>query len=604
MQSLSDNLIIGFMCLMMVLGLMYYYRKIGHVHLRTGAFAYLFCGLAALAVPILEHLTLSGADGVGILGRFLFAAGLFTCFRQVAGLGGSLNLLVAGMVALGVASILVTLFNPGEVVGRLALELPALALSSLGLWALTRHRHTASALSTGVMMAFYLGLSTGIHVLELEFLQPFDAIAMLLLGGSLIVMSMEAMIDELTEHEKRLDAVAMENRRLELQFEESQRLESLGVLASGIAHDFNNMLTSIIGYTSLAIRRLPVDSEVRKDLYMAMSGARQASELSSEMLTYAGKGPVSLQSLELSALVDGMSGLVNSLVPRHIHLVHNTSRDLPLVRGDSSQLGQILMNLVANAIDAITGPGGEIMISTGIRQLNAEQMVHFHFAADREPGVYVYLAVADSGVGIPDEMLEKIFDPFYSGKSRGRGLGLASLSGIVRQHNGMIGVQSKAGSGSTFTVYLPAVAYRDQGASTRDGARRDGREPASRTLLADDDPRIRGLIKSILLQENHNVIEAENGREALDLMAGDTEGFDLFVLDCTMPKQSGDEVYRAIRSRGFVTTPVVMISGFNQEQVLADLDRDPNVVFLKKPFSVDELLETLDKLRSPISRPA
>ena len=192
-----------------------------------------------------------------------------------------------------------------------------------------------------------------------------------------------------------------------------------------------------------------------------------------------------------------------------------------------------------------------------------------------------------------------IFDPFYTDKDKSKGLGLSSLSGIVRQHKGFIHVDSTLGSGSVFTVYLPILAYRDpQPAGSRGNAGMSTGK--GRILLADDDSRIRSLIASILESDSYILTSVEDGREVMKRIVEDGADYDAFVIDCTMPKLSGTEVYREIRSSG-LHTPIILISGYHQEQVIHDISRDNNAYFIKKPFSVDELLETVNAsiARSP-----
>ena len=213
------------------------------------------------------------------------------------------------------------------------------------------------------------------------------------------------------------------------------------------------------------------------------------------------------------------------------------------------------------------------------------------FATDLSPGAYLYLSVKDSGAGMDPGQVSKIFDPFYSEKGVSKGLGLSSISGIVRQHQGFVNVQSTLGSGSEFSVYLPALSYQEvvpaKGTQFRSGSNK------GKILLADDDPRIRSLIESILESDHFQLTSTEDGKEAMKVAAEDGASYVLFLLDCTMPKMSGTEVYRQIRSRG-LTTPVILISGYHQEQVVANISNDSNAYFIKKPFNVDELLEQVD----------
>ncbi|XOV87131.1 MAG: ATP-binding protein [Pseudomonadota bacterium] len=411
-----------------------------------------------------------------------------------------------------------------------------------------------------------------------------------LLGICLALLLAERSLFETQRRDRTISLVAEHQNRLEAQFTQVQKLESLGLLAGGIAHDFNNMLTSILGYASLAVKKLPADSEVRKDLYMVMSGARQAVELTSQMLVYAGKGSIEFVALDISRVYTGMKGLVHSIVPAKVNFTEQLAEGLPAMRGDASQLGQVIMNLIANAVDALRDEPGSIVVTTGLLDLDETRLRSCFFAEDKEPGAYLYLRVQDSGVGISGEQMARIFDPFYSDRETRRGLGLASLSGIVRQHQGVISVESTPGFGTEFTVCFPAVAVVDSDPLVPTPELSAG-QTAPRILVADDDSRIRSLLASVLAPLQADLTFTEDGRETLDLLERQGRGgFDLLVLDCTMPKLSGTEVYQQLR-RGGSSVPVVLMSGYQEGQVSRHIQNDPGATFVKKPFSVDEFLD-------------
>ncbi|MDZ7685136.1 MAG: response regulator [Gammaproteobacteria bacterium] len=268
-------------------------------------------------------------------------------------------------------------------------------------------------------------------------------------------------------------------------------------------------------------------------------------------------------------------------------------RDLPSLRGDKVQLGQVLMNLVANAVDAIEDGAGTVEVSTGLVEVDDSMLQASFFAEEREPGAYLFLRVKDTGIGMSPEQVERIFDPFYSDKRSGKGLGLSSLSGIVRQHRGFVRLSSSPGEGTDFTIFFPVLSVSDTDRETaivttaRDRAK-------GQVLVADDDPRIRSLMASILESDHYIIVSAEDGKDALTRWREHHGDFDLLVLDCTMPKMSGTEVYRQLRSEG-VTTPVVLVSGFHQEQVVRNIESDPCGRFVKKPFNVDSFLSEVDE---------
>ena len=418
-----------------------------------------------------------------------------------------------------------------------------------------------------------------------------NAVVAIFAGLGIVLVASEEVAEDLRDERDRVEENRRENRRLERHVSQAQRTQSLGDMAAGIAHDFNNMLTSILGFTSVAMRKLPAESDVRKDLYMVMSGARQAVDLTSQMLQYAGKGPTDFENVDVSSVVAGNEALLRSMVPRTVTLHEQLLPELPTVRGDRVQLGQVVVNLVSNAVNAV-GDEGTIVISTGLAQVDEALLGASHFAELCEPGEYVLLSVQDTGRGIPRRQLDRIFDPFYSDGERGRGMGLATIAGIVRLHEGFVHVDSTQGAGTTMGVYLPKVVYQVHGGR--------GASPRGRVLFADDDARIRGLLASILEAERFDLTVAADGVEAAECYRDKAAPFDLAIIDCTMPGLSGAEVYAQIR-RDDARLPVILISGYDQNRVMAEISEDGFARFLKKPFSVDELLDVVAVLLRPES---
>lgn len=311
------------------------------------------------------------------------------------------------------------------------------------------------------------------------------------------------------------------------------------------------------------------------------------------MLTYAGKGAIAFESMDISRSVDNMSSLIDSIVPRKIRVINKVVRDLPQMVGDPVQVGQIVMNLVANSVDAIDGESGVIEITTGLTRVDELRLSQCMFTEGVVEGAYLYVRVKDTGKGIEADQISRIFDPFYSEKGVGKGLGLSSMSGIVRQHRGFVQVVSEPGEGSEFSVYFPVLVYEESMAAGWALSRNESDSRRGAILVADDDPRIRALISSILEGENYRVTTVEDGREALDVITDQGEEFCLFLLDCTMPKTSGTDVYQQIRAKGS-DTPVILISGYHQDQVVRNVTHDPHAYFIKKPFNVDELLRQVE----------
>lgn len=580
--------------LVLLVALVHYYRKLGYRFLKFGALSI----LVLFPVQLLDHANIVSFSPlfevalVGLAG-LVYSALLLACVSDLVRKEYPLRYLVAtGLMYAGTlvyASLQVdTLWLTGIIVCS-----PAMVLAAFSVWLLLQGQHRDS-----IGFVWFAGLI----VLEIGvgFVKPFypegsaighygllQDLVHLLIGVSLIMITSEKVIRDLFSKDQRIEEYVAERKRLELQFSHGQKLESLGLLAGGMAHDFNNMLTSILGYAGLAMKKLPADSEIRKDLYMVMSGARQAVDLTSQMLIYAGKNASEFEAVDISQAVDDMSSLLVSIVPGKIQLVQRLGRDLPLLKGDKVQLGQAVMNLVANAVDAIEDTG-VIEVSTGIAEVDDAMLDGSFFAEEREPGAYLFLRVRDTGIGMNEEQMVRIFDPFYSEKQTNRGLGLSSLSGIVRRHKGFVSVSSSPDEGAEFGVYFPVVAYQEASDGDRLVARVSD-QIKGRVLVADDDPRIRSLIGSILEADHLMLTCAEDGKEALGIFEREAGQFDLLLFDCTMPKMSGVEVYHKVRAAGS-HVPVILVSGYHQEQVARSIDSDPNAYFIKKPFNVDTLL--------------
>lgn len=578
-------------------GLGYYYRRLGYRFLKYGALA--------LGVEVaLQALGYTGVlDGSPVVAtvieafiRMCYLGLLLACVADIAVRAYPRRLLGIAALLFVAAAFYAGFVGRSSDISHITLLLPSSLLFAWCVYTLLRERHVdgIGAMWFAGLIVMHLGLVWSLPFVdtrssligEILFL---DNVVLLFVGVALLMITSEHAIGDLESRDERIEEYVEERRRLELQFSHAQKLESLGVLAGGIAHDFNNMLTSILGYASLAMKKLPNDSEIRKDLYMVMSGARQAVDLTSQMLIYAGKGALEFEAVDISRVADNMSSLMQSIVPRKIQLIQKLARDLPALRGDKVQLGQVLMNLVANAVDAIEDDTGTIEITTGLTDVDSALLRSSFFANDREPGAYLFLRVKDTGIGMDTGQVERIFDPFYSEKQTRKGLGLSSLSGIVRQHAGFIRVRSKPGEGSEFTVYFPVLAYHEEESDGRFLAGLKENVKGS-VLLADDDPRIRSLMVSILEGDYFRLTPAEDGKEALRIFEEREGQFDLLVLDCTMPKMSGPDVYKKIRAGGS-NVPVLLVSGYHQEQVVANISHDPNAHFIKKPFNVDDFRE-------------
>ncbi len=386
-----------------------------------------------------------------------------------------------------------------------------------------------------------------------------------------------------------VDKLAMERKLLE-----SQKLESLGVLAGGIAHDFNNLLTGIMGNASLLSYDLPQTSPLHPHLRQIESAALRAAELCQQMLAYSGKGRFVVGPIDLGSLVQETVPLLRASIGKSVRLQFRFAENLPNVMADHTQMRQILMNLVINASDAIGDRTGDIILTTGTVEADAALLRRAEHGAATHPGTYVYLEVKDSGCGMNEETRARIFDPFFTTKFAGRGLGLAAVLGIVRGHQGALFVESTGGHGSAFRLFLPAQSA-PAGVSNRPATGTS--TPASwqvsgRVLLVDDEEAVRFVGSHMLESFKLNVDTAADGSEALARFDAPGSHYDVVLLDLTMPGMNGEEVLRHLRQRR-PDLPVVLMSGYSELEVSNRFAGDGPTAFVQKPFSVETMRSTL-----------
>jgi PAS domain S-box-containing protein len=374
-----------------------------------------------------------------------------------------------------------------------------------------------------------------------------------------------------------------EQRKLTEQMQHAQKLESLGILAGGIAHDFNNLLTAVIGNTSLALTQVASDSELGRLLGEVEQAAARAAELTQQMLAYSGKSTIAIRPLRLDTLALEMRTLLASVISKKARI------DLQLgaagVMGDPTQLRQVIMNLMTNASDALGDDSGDIRVRTGVRRTSAAELRSPFSAEPLAAGEYAFLRVEDSGCGMSQETLARIFDPFFSTKFTGRGLGLAAVLGIVRSHRGAIHVTSSPGRGTTFEILIPASA-----ASADLRAAKPVATPTrgGRILVVDDESSIRILAKRALERAGFEVDTAADGVEAVDRLTRDALRFDVVLLDLTMPRMDGLETVQQLRELG-IEVPVLVMSGYGEGDVSTKLRSLDVAGFVEKPFHAREL---------------
>lgn len=384
-----------------------------------------------------------------------------------------------------------------------------------------------------------------------------------------------------------------EKRTLEVQIQQAQKYESLGLMAGGIAHDFNNVLMAIRGNIELARLELPGDSKIQEFLSDIDLAAARAANLSRQMLAFAGRGHLTVQGVDLNSQVQDMLQMMSASVGKKVGIQLELSSPLPPVDGDASQLGQVVMNLAINAAEAIGDKTGVITIRTGSLQLgSASPGATSWLAESLSPGPYVYLEVADTGCGMDEVTRRRIFDPFYTTKFTGRGMGLATVMGIVKGHRGAIEVTSQVGVGTTFRLLFPEGHRAAVRKPAHAPAPSPGRMGKGVILLVDDEESIRQLGKRMLQRLGFSVLVAGDGVEALDVHGEKRAEIRCVILDMTMPRMNGKETFAELRQRD-PDLPVIICSGFHEEDIVAQLGRDKFSGFLQKPFDMTNLSASL-----------
>lgn len=381
-----------------------------------------------------------------------------------------------------------------------------------------------------------------------------------------------------------------ERRHLEKSLRHTQKLESLGMLAGGIAHDFNNLLAIILGNAELARLEMEDDSRATSSLQNIVTAAERAAGLANQMLAYSGRGRFVVSKLYVSPLIEGMRELLQSAVPKPIELEMDLAPNVPPILGDVSQLRQLLLNLVTNAAEAIGNRSGTVCLRTRLADVKESDIAASIFAAGLTPGKHLLIQVTDTGIGIDEAILPRIFEPFYSTKFTGRGLGLAVVLGIVRGHGGAILIDSQRGVGTDFRVLLPLLGTDHPAKEPSDSP-----VPASATrtiqgtvLVVDDEPDVRNVARRILEKNGYEVMVAEDGSHAIAAFNANFGRIDAVLLDLTMPVMTGDQVLEQMRAVDPDVT-VILTSGYEEDAVFQRLRGQEPAGFLRKPYRVSDL---------------
>jgi two-component system cell cycle sensor histidine kinase/response regulator CckA len=395
---------------------------------------------------------------------------------------------------------------------------------------------------------------------------------------------------------KESEAALLESERRRLQ---AQRLEAVGRLAGGVAHDFNNLLTIINGYAELAMKKADYGDRERKGFEEIRNAGEKAAELTRQLLVFSRGQPAKLEIVDLSQILTNFEKMLRRLIGEDIELITIPAREPLPVRVDVGQIEQVIMNLAANARDAMPR-GGRLIIQTGVRSAgeippNAE--------AEEACGTYAVLTVTDTGIGIDPRARPHLFEPFFTTKASGRGtgLGLSIIYGIVKSHNGFVRVESAVGRGSTFEVYLPSVPVLQEESGTAESPK-EPQQGAATILLVEDNRDVRILMRDILGGLGYDVLEASCAEDAIHMAEHFAGPIDLMVSDIVMPRLGGFELAKhlALLRPGM---RVLYVSGYADHETVMQVQRDPTAAYLPKPFGVSDLASKVAEILSRSKEP-
>lgn len=372
----------------------------------------------------------------------------------------------------------------------------------------------------------------------------------------------------------------------EEQLRQSQKLESIGILAGGLAHDFNNMLTAINGYSDLILRRVATDDPVRRHVEEIKKAGERSAELTRQLLAFSRRQILQPTTLDINGSIADTASMLKRLIGEDIAVTTKLAPDLGLIQADQGQLAQVLMNLLINARDAMP-KGGSVMIETANVELD-EDYASRH--VNVTPGPYVMLAISDTGVGMDEQTRLRVFEPFFTTKpiGKGTGLGLSTVYGIVKQSGGNIWVYSEPGKGSTFKIYLPQTNAAETRPAPRGAEQRNLHLGHERILLVEDEDTVRGLARQILEACGYEVFEAANGAEAFTKFKADLPPVDLLITDIVMPEMGGRELSEKVLLHR-PATKVLFTSGYTDDAIVRHGIIDEGKNFLQKPFTFDGL---------------
>ncbi|CAN5748724.1 hypothetical protein BH10CHL1_BH10CHL1_00020 [soil metagenome] len=400
--------------------------------------------------------------------------------------------------------------------------------------------------------------------------------------------TLEVRSHQLSNLNAELQLEINERTRTETILRQKQKLESIGLLAGGVAHDFNNLLTSILSQSSLALLNLTPDQSAHQHLEKSIKSIQRAADLTRQLLAYAGKTTFQIEPLDLNQLIQENHELLEIVIQKNSTLCLDLQHQLPAIESDRGQLQQVLMNLVINAVEAIQQDNGQIIVSTRTVVLGPKLEPLDFVGHTPGPGEYVNLTVQDNGIGMTAATLESIFDPYFTTKTRGHGLGLSAVLGVIHALQGGLRVISRPGQGSCFLVYLPASRQN----ILRSSSPTNGHwHPTANTiiLVVDDEEAVREAAVEILQSAGYRTLAAANSDDGLKLFLEHQAEIGLVLLDVLMPGVNGPETMEKLRAID-QNVKVILTSGYSEQAIFSPTQAQKPNDFLPKPYPIEELL--------------
>ena len=376
---------------------------------------------------------------------------------------------------------------------------------------------------------------------------------------------------------------------LEEELLQSQKMEAVGTLAGGVAHDFNNLLTIIQGHAELMMLEISESDPNYRELRQIVNTTARAASLTRQLLLFSRKEVMEFKPINLNETIGNLLKMLKRLIGEDIRIVTSFDDDLWQVNADESNLEQVIMNIAVNARDAMP-EGGALTIKTENLSLSEDEC---KFIPDSHSGKFVRLTIEDTGTGIPKEIMDKIFEPFFSTKEvgKGTGLGLSVVFGIVKKHNGWINVYSEPGQGAVFRIYLPAVSQAvEKTEENKNKSFQDLRGHGERILIIEDNRDVRDFASAALRQNGYVTYEAENAAAAVDVFRTEKGLFDLILSDVVLPDKNGFQLVKELLEIK-ADIPVIMCSGYTEERARHSIVHEEGFQFLQKPYSLNKLLE-------------